>query len=408
MKRFSIILLGALAMLMASCSKNATEPIPSPDPDAWIYDATLPVPIRFNSGSLMETKGLAIDKASDMVGKEFGFFAFHNNMNGWGSTSGNTFYDNGIDGWSQNMIATCVVNPDDDTKVQFQFDGGPYYYPQTSLNNYTFFGYHARTTEVRPTTNEVNVVVEIGHDDILWAMAEAEKFSLPEDIDLYYYGYNGRYIRKSLEEDHDSDGNKDNVARHPFMTFDHLTSCVTFNAKTIKSDFANHNTGKDLITVTNISIVKTPVKAMLCVASKNLDELGNPVHGKLDDKGRSDFIGTIGPESPISVELTEDSQSLYDEPFFIMPSESITVQIEYSVSSGDPENKTVDFVSEYTLVPEVKEGEKAGEMGFFAGYKYSYNFIVYTPERIVIEAEVEPYVSAFGDGVSADAYPDDE
>lgn len=390
--------------MMAGCSKNI-EPVSSPDPDAWIYDASLPVPIRFNSGSLLETKaGGPINVASDMVGKEFGFFAFHNNMPGWGISTGNSFYDNGIDGWSQNMVATCTVHPDDDKRVQFEFYGGPYYYPQTSENNYTFYGYHARTTEVRPNTGLINVVVELGYDDILWAKAEAESFDLKDeddpDVTNTYEGYNARYIRKSLMEDNNGDGNPDNIARHPFMTFEHLTSCVSFSAETEKSVYAENHEGKDVVTVTAINIIDTPIKANLCVANRNDSSLEGTLTARSE-------VGSIGSGS-IDVVLTEATQPLYATPFFILPSESITVEIEYTVASGEESGKTVDFVSTYTLTPEVKNGDKAGETGFFAGYKYNYNFVVYTPERITIEAEVTPYESAFGEGVYEDVYPDNE
>ena len=57
MKRFSIILLGALAMLMAGCSKN--EPVSPPDEYAWVNDINLPVPIQFGSSDLsVTTKGM--------------------------------------------------------------------------------------------------------------------------------------------------------------------------------------------------------------------------------------------------------------------------------------------------------------------------------------------------------------
>ena len=53
MKRFSIIVLGALAMLMAGCSKDA--PVSPPDENAWIKDVNLPVPVLFGSSSLSAT-----------------------------------------------------------------------------------------------------------------------------------------------------------------------------------------------------------------------------------------------------------------------------------------------------------------------------------------------------------------
>lgn len=387
-------------MVMAGCSKDAHTA--TPGENDWMYDVELPVPIRFSSGSLLDTKAGAIDQASDMLGKEFGFFAFHNNMSGWGISSSNSFYDNGIDGWSQNMIAKCVLNPDNDKRVQFEFEDGPYYYPQTSQNNYTFYSYHARTTEVRPNTGSINVVVELGYDDILWAKAAAEPFELQDEKDPgithTYEGFNGRYIRKSLLLDNDLDGHADNVARHPFMKFEHLTSCVSFSAETEKSVYAETHEGKDLVTITAINIVNTPIKANLCVAHRSDESLEGVLSARTE-------TGSIG-SSDIDVVLTETSQPLSADPFFILPSESVTVEIEYTVDSG--EGKKVDFTSRYTLTPEVKNGDKDGQTGFFAGYKYNYNFVVYTPERITIEAEVTPYVSAFGDDVYEDVYPENE
>ena len=385
---------------MASCSKDIA-PVPSPDPDAWMYDETLPVPIRFGASSQPLTKGEAIEGPADMAGKDFGFFAFHDAMTSWGSTTGNTFVDNGISGWSQNMIGECVVSGD---KVQFDFDGGPYYYPQISTDNYTFYGYHARTTEVRPSTNSIDVVVEIGHEDILWGKAEAEEFTLGEGVNaVTYEGFNARYIRKSTEEDLDADGNPDGTARHPFMEFKHLTSRLSISAKTEKSQYAENNAGKDQVTITKVSVLNTDVKANLRVAHRT-DATAEAVFSKRahDGKGNID-------SGNISVLLTETSQSLCDD-FFILPegeNSKVTLQIDFTVDSG--EGKTYTTSSVYTLDPEIKaDGELKGKHGFFPGLHYKYNFIVYTPERVVIEATVLDYVSAFGDGETEDVYPDNE
>ena len=63
MKRFSFIFLGALAILMAGCSKNEPQ---VPDEDAWVYDLSLPVPIRFGSG-IPATKGEEGDPLSGEI-----------------------------------------------------------------------------------------------------------------------------------------------------------------------------------------------------------------------------------------------------------------------------------------------------------------------------------------------------
>lgn len=392
MKRFGIILLGALAILMAGCSKDA-HTASSPDPDAWMYNETLPVPIRFSSGDLLATKAAAINSPEDMVGKEFGFFATHNNM----ATLSDS---NGLD-MPQNALGTCVAVPESNpATVQFNFEGGPFYYPQTSINNYTFYGYYARVTEnVSPQAERIVVVTEVGKTDILWAKAVAEPFDLKneDNTTTTYEGFNARYIRKSQSIDADNDGTADGVIKHPFMTFKHLTSCVTFKAKTEFSAFAESNPGKDRVTITKVSVLNTLTRGRLIVAHKD-----EALEGTFETIRK----GELSSEITDGI-LTEEPKVLTEDPFFIAPAESITIRLDYDVIPEDGA-AVKSFSSEYVLTPEVQNGDKAGQTGFFAGYKYTYNFIVYTPERIGIEATVEPYVSAFGDDEYEDVYPENE
>ena len=388
MKRFSIIFLGALAMFMAGCSKDPHTV--TSNPDAWIYDASLPVPIRFGVADGPATKS-AINNVQDMVDAEhdFGFFALHNNMT---SLNGDT----GLD-MPHNALAECeLVTP---TTVQFNFENGPYYYPAQSNDNYTFYGYYARVTEnVSPQSDRIVIVTDLGDTDILWAKTEAEPVVIEKDGETYVYeGFNSRYIRKSAEEDNNSDGQPDGVHKHPFMSFKHLTACVTFYAQADLSAYAEANPGKDQVKITKVSVLNTVTRARLFVAHKN---------PALEGTFEQIKTGTISTDVE-NGELTKDSKSLCDD-FFIHPSETITVQLEYEVvSEAGAAAKTL--TSEYVLTPEVKSGDLAGQTGFFAGYKYNYNFIVYTPERISIEATVEPYEYAFGgENDFEDVTPEDE
>lgn len=385
---------------MAGCSKDI-EPVSSPDPDAWIYDASLPVPILFSSGSMPTTKAAPIDTPEDMArdGKEFGFFATHDKMDALNE-------NNGLD-MPQNALATCqLVEGSNPQTVQFNFDGGPFYYPPTSLNNYTFYGYYARVTEnVSPQADRIVVVTEVGKTDILWARAVAETFDLP-DVDkagnptgdtTAYKGFNARYIRKSQDIDADEDGTADGIIKHPFMTFKHLTSCVTFKAKTELSAFAEQNPSKDQVKITKVTVLNTLTRGRLIIAHKNPD---------LEGTFETIRVGNISTEITDGL-LSEETRVLTEDPFFIAPSESITIKLDYDVIPEDGVDAK-HFSSEYVLSPEVKEGPEYGNKGFFAGYKYSFNFIVYTPERITIEATVDPYVPAFGEDVYEDVYPDNE
>ena len=161
MKRFSIILLGALAITMAGCSKDIKPS--SPDPDAWMHDLSLPVPIQFGATSV-QTKAGDISTAADMVGKKFGFYAVSDKVV-------DLTADNNLS-MPQNLMATCEMVPNTDNKVvRFNLEGGPYYYPTTNTDNYTFYGYHAHVSGQgieRASKDSLFLVVEVGSTDIMW------------------------------------------------------------------------------------------------------------------------------------------------------------------------------------------------------------------------------------------------
>ena len=115
MKKFALYFLAAAA-LFAGCSEKNIEPSVNAD-DAWMYDETLPVPIRFSASSGSLTKG-AINNVSDMVGKTFGFYAVDSGAD----------HANPAEGWSistpklsmpQGAMATCEEIGDG--KVIFNF-----------------------------------------------------------------------------------------------------------------------------------------------------------------------------------------------------------------------------------------------------------------------------------------------
>lgn len=389
MKRFSMILLGALAILMASCSKDI-DPISSPDPDAWKYDETLPVPIMFTTSGNLETKS-TINSVNDMVGKTFGFFAVSGEQPDWSKSNGLSM--------PQNASATVAQDDINGDKVKFTFDNGPYYYSQTSWAPYTFYGYHAHVHEndnygvvVTQRSDSILVRTNVGRTDILWGRAKAD----PKVVDdVEYTGFNARYIRKTGVQ--------------PNMEFKHVTACVSFSAKTKKPAYAADMSEADVVKVTGVRVMHTPTIAELCIAHKTKPEkegtfvlLAGLNLPKYDDLAVAEDVE--GTDTELSVNLSEAPAAL-GQPLFLHPSESITVQLDYqSVPNGVAGNGTT-FTSEYVLTPKVAEGSAVD--GFVGGYHYKYTFVVYSPEKIVIEATVEPYKSAFGqDGEGNDIYKD--
>ena len=84
-----MILLGALAIFMAGCSKNI-EPS-SPDPDAWRYDVSLPVPIEFGTPSVATKASYIKDLSAET--KNFGVFGIDKASTDVSSTSKQLLYN---------------------------------------------------------------------------------------------------------------------------------------------------------------------------------------------------------------------------------------------------------------------------------------------------------------------------
>ena len=76
MKKIALYILAAAAVF-AGCSKNDVNTTPVDPEDAWMYDATLPVPVRLGANTTSLTKGAQINTLEHMNGKTFGFYAIN-------------------------------------------------------------------------------------------------------------------------------------------------------------------------------------------------------------------------------------------------------------------------------------------------------------------------------------------
>jgi len=382
MKKIALYILAAAAVLVG-CSKNNADTTPVQNgEDAWMTDLSLPVPIRFSAANSSLTKG-AINTVNDMVGKKFGFFA----VNGYNE---HMAHATGLD-MPQNAEATCHIV--DANKVRFEFTDGNYYYPQTVHDPYTFYGYHAHLMQSENgqyymlEKDSIAVRLNIGHTDILWGKAKAT----PETVDgVEYVGFNAPYIRKT--------------GKQPFMNFKHVTSCISFNAKTKIPEYAATENDADNVVVTGVRVLGTVTSAELCIAHRTRDELeGTFIRSIVPNGNVSVTKDDAGTNPNLDVTLTTSSQPLGAD-IFLCPSEEIKVEISYkSVPKTGVAGTNNVFKSTYTLRPTVEGGSTVD--GFVAGYHYKYTFVVYSPEKIVIEAKVVPYESAFGkDDAGDDIY----
>ena len=380
MKRISIIL--AIASLLVICMTGCGKHKPDSDPNAWMEDLSLPVPINFGSSSLTKSEIISLD------GVTFGVFAVEH-----GEASQ-------ID-WKggPSLLLNNVTATKDPSTGMAVLDGGPYYYPMDNHRNFSFYGYYPTTypdgTPVSVSRADESLVATMrikDSQDILWSysLAKTKKAS----NGTTYSGFNGRYIRKVVLEDN---------SKLPKLEFKHLTTNLVFNAKANKDltpeEFATFAaldfkiTGVTLNPITNTNDdgltieKKIPryAKLYLAVENSTRDENGMPVGTSPSGYKPGDLVGIINEgdigklsvESP-NVTFPEQNVNYQMAQFFMVPfhgveDDKLNLTIAYSTTVGEKtKNNTFDV--------QIDISDKT----FEAGKKYMYNIIFYPPELIEI------------------------
>lgn len=374
MKRFSIILFGALAIVMASCSKNI-EPA-SPDSDDWYHDVSLPVPIEFAESSVL-TKA-AIETLADLD-RPLGVFAV--------DKSATDLNINNI--LLNNVPAHCEPGVSGSNTIKFGTIDSSYdlYYPMVSNVSYSFYAYYAYNgsatlPDAQTTATHVKIPVSVSTStsDILWAESYAEKRN-------GYDGFNAAYIRK--------------VGIRPHFNFKHVTSKVYFRAG-VFYDEASEIDGLENLSVKSLWLLNVPTRANLCVIGLGADAKDK---GKLVDLSAYDKARVLKELKLLPVNQTNPNSNQYQyevlgNPIFLAPNdEPLTIEMTLSFTlDGSPREQVVT----YTLDPKSLGAATEDENGtplrrFEAGYKYGFNIKVYSPMEIKIEATVEDYKEAFED-----------
>lgn len=390
MKRFSIILLGALAIMMAGCSKDIHTASKEPESNDWLVNLDLPVPIQFNAGGL-ETKAAfsSMDELLSTASKQYPFGIFAINK------SAETINDDDL---LLNNERALYIENEGNKEFRFMNSGNPpveqpKYYPMVSDRSYDFYGYYSRKntielseSESTPTRVSVNVAVASLDSDILWAKAST---GAGED------GYHAKYIRKHPDQ-------------KPTLNFSHVTSCLQFRAVYSPKDGETASEMED-INVSSITLKQLNKTAKLCVI-----DLDNPDNeGQLSVTGEKSDVLISGTSTPKTNLITSKDGNNYIpaeicDDFFIAPQdEALEVQfvIKYTPVGGTALSQTVS----YTLDPSKlgasvnDKGEIEDEDGnvirlFEANYKYGFNIKIYSPEQIRIDVTLESYKDAFTGG----------
>lgn len=390
MKRISMICFGALAIVMAGCSKNAEPEQPSvPLENAWMFDETLPVPIQFgmSTGVGLQSTKTMVNTWDDLGAYRLGIFAL--NLDGKdGLTKGS--YDVYLD----NEPADCVFD-EARGKDMIKFDENKYY-PYASDRNLSFFGYYPYFGNAPEyTADNIRIPIpaeEWGRHDVLCASAFADTMYVKKDVELgyfvpvakdlathFYNGYNATYMRFL---------NRNGIyeEKMPNLVFKHKTTCFVFDAylTNVPTDKVTDFDQVPVIQSIEISGESIYEKAYLEIAKKDIEDRtewsgsltvagANNGSLKLGGKNAGDLNSVPGQiaDEPLKYNLP-------DNQFFLQPmdaSEKLTIKITLE----NPYNKKREvFEAEFPAIPEEVKRFEEGKyypftitINYFAGVEIS-------------------------------------
>ena len=353
MKFRYMVVFAALAFLASCSNQESTQPAPSGDEEAWVYDESLPVPVMFTTPQITVQSKAAVN---DMVGLEVGVFGLDRTGH-WGeATSENVLMYN----------TQATVSSRQDRGLTFS---PQVYYPMTNDVNFNFYGYYPYSADVAyENSRRYEVTYEnIGTIDILWAKEVANQIS--DGINTYE-GFNARYVRKAI----DPINNNPNAL--PSLVFEHLLTGMKFSVRLAEPAVNIRFKG---LTLTNIQ-----PNATLRIADYMEPETwegvvvgeGTPgtIQLKKDSDGSTDFssvgIGTIAASLGATLML--------------VPAESYTAEIYLTVDGEDIAPVPVTLT---------REG------GFVKGEMYSMTILIQNPEQVVITSSLTPWTEVEGEEI---------
>lgn len=408
MKKISMLCFGALAIVLAGCSKNNAEPqAPAiPMENAWMFDETLPVPIQFGL-----SKGVDIQNTKTMIetwddlDHYLGIFAL--NMDGAeGLKKGS--YDVFLD----NEPADCVYD-ENRGKDMIKFNENKYY-PYSSDRNLSFFGYYpyfyGNAPEYYADSIRINIPAsEWGKHDIMCASSYADTMFVKKDFELgwvpaardeataYYNGYNASYMRYlnkfGLYEE-----------RLPNLLFKHKTTCFTFDAYLTDVPTDKVTDFDQVPIIQSIEITGIPIyeSAYLLLAKKDVEDKSNWT-GDLRVVGEGSSTLKLGGKNARDLNATPGADLKYvlpDNQFFLQPmstSEKLTIKITLeNPYNGKREVFSADF-------PEIP----AGILEFKEGSYYPFVITINYFTGIEITADIDPWLLGWANGTENDKIGED-
>lgn len=342
MKTKYIILALASLSLIAGCSKSKTEASVQDD-DAWIYDATLPVPVRFASPTI-NVKAQINDVAQLTPVGVLGL----STSGEWGTTENDDVLIYNREARYSPSNQYVSFNP-------------AVYYPMTNEKDFSFYGYFPYSADGVSYDSgkySVNFDLSKGDVDVVWAKTEATEFQYDDET---YTGFNARYVRAAREG---------YGGALPSFHFNHLLTALDFYVKSANSESVGN------VRVRYLEIVNIADDATLCIADSN--EPGTD--GELTPGTADGTVTLLNGQQQFKILPTETESPM--GVLMVVPGNSyeIIVYLTINVNHDDPEAPRTPIRATISNVN-----------GFEVGKQYKMTITVNSPEEVTISSELEPW-----------------
>ena len=365
MKKTYLLILAAIALL--GCSKH--DPDKNLDPNAWIEDESMPVPIMFSSAGTEQMTKSVLDGTSLPAGTQVGILGLEHKPPG---------DEPGYELWKATEAASKSVIVDNTKSALINEDGlivfnERKFYPTDNSQNFTFYGYYpyassdGRVANIQPGYNYFEIRYKIdGQTDILWAKAEAKPF---EYEGRNVEGFNGGYIRKAIKKELSED------EYLPNLKFEHKLAYLDFKLEVLEESVEELKSLN--LKVTKLTLQDVYTSAKLVIAKNDESIEGNP-SGFLYGVDPKSTLTLSGVNQPIVMDAV--GRKDFGKGMLVVPESEYKAQLEMTV-----DGRTLPLTADLSF--SLGEGKT-----FEAGKKYNMIIVVRAPKEIVIKTELTDWV----------------
>lgn len=349
------LVLGALLLTAAGCSKSTVGVTDNPQPakDAWVNDLTLPVPIEFSSSSV-KTKATPSGSIEGTVmdNLDIGIFALAVEDGSPGTTGYYSGPNKEI--WNTGTSGTVLLNNEHattNTAGSIIMDEVKYY-PVDSDRSYSFFSYYPYSETVDMHSDYARVLFDIGYTDIIYGYSHAKRFSGQENN----IGFNAKYIRylKSTSNYYE--------LHKPNLSFNHMLTRLKINAR-----IKDLTEGTSNVRVQFVRIKNTHNDAYLYIADSRAEGnlSGQLVGNRIGVINLKKDIGTDGTENMTTdfSDVALNGDETYLSEFLVLEAAEYTLEITFGIWNGE------DFSNQTTKEYTIKKSDL-----FKAGTRYDVVF----------------------------------